>query len=253
MDLLRLGGGGLGLRTCLRRWVGVTRTEKEAEGITRTVKEVGGFAAVGGEAPPNRDFGVGIYGAVLREIGFINIHNKSNNHHPIELAKERRIREGTKEQERERERNQRAFGAARGDGVAWLRWVLWGRGGQKRKKGKMEVRGADEEWKKGKGTQTTLFHPLPFSPTSNLPSPHPPSHRNPVLFERVRFDIVLDWTGPVRAVQRPFVRLGRGQRAFRVGEDDGEGGGESGGVCEGREIEGEEEEGVGFGYGVAEW
>ncbi|CAL9030479.1 unnamed protein product, partial [Prunus brigantina] len=155
-----VGAGWLG------RWVGVTRTEKEVEGVTRTDKEVDGFAAVGGDgmsrvvffsilskdasvatppireskpfAPPHRDFGVGIYGPVLREIGFINIHNKSNNHHPIEPAKEWRIREGTKERERERERNQRAFGAGRGDGVAWLRWVLWGRGDRKRKKGKME-------------------------------------------------------------------------------------------------------------------
>ncbi|CAB4310645.1 unnamed protein product [Prunus armeniaca] len=201
MDLLRLGGGGLGLRTCLRRWVGVTRTEKEAEGITRTVKEVGGFAAVGGEAPPNRDFGVGIYGAVLREIGFINIHNKSNNHHPIELAKERRIREGTKEQERERERNQRAFGAARGDGVAWLRWVLWGRGGQKRKKGKMEVRGADEEWKKGKGVKRRK---QPYSIPSLLAQPptYPPHTLRAIAtqfclnaFDLISFSTGLDLSG----------------------------------------------------------
>ncbi|KAL6284093.1 hypothetical protein ACE6H2_015022 [Prunus campanulata] len=58
------------------------------------------------------------------------------------------------------------------------------------------------------------------------------------------------WVHPKdRGKQRPFVRLSGGRRGFRVGGDGGEGGGERGGVHEGREIEGEEEEGVGFGDG----
>ncbi|KAH0975068.1 hypothetical protein GBA52_016967 [Prunus armeniaca] len=160
MDLLRLGGGGLGLRTCLRRWVGVTRTEKEAEGITRTVKEVGGFAAVGGEV---MEILVSESTAQCsgRSVSSISTTNPTTT---IQLNSPKNGEfERVPKNKKERERNQRAFGAARGDGVAWLRWVLWGRGGQKRKKGKMEVRGADEEWKKGKGFCLNSFDLISFS------------------------------------------------------------------------------------------